>query len=83
MRKWGTVQIDRALLELRRRLQEEHGAEIYFNQEEFESQWKNQTMNWLLSWNPSRWTWDNSRPTAPRRSAGCSSSKPREDDRAF
>ena len=46
------------MLELRRRLEQEHGADIDFYQDEFESQWKAQTKNWLLSWNPSRWNWD-------------------------
>lgn len=91
IKKWSTVEIDRALLELRRRLEEEHGADIDFYQEEFESQWKNQTKNWLLSWNPSRWTWDtlaaDRATTISGEKAGnrwrCSSSKPREGDRVF
>lgn len=91
IKKWSTVEIDRALLELRRRLEEEHGADIDFYQEEFESQWKNQTKNWLLSWNPSRWTWDTLTADRATTISGekadnrwrCSSSKPREGDRVF
>lgn len=91
IKKWSTVEIDRALLELRRRLEEEHGADIDFYQEEFESQWKNQTKNWLLSWNPSRWTWDTLAADRATTISGekadnrwrCSSSKPREGDRVF
>jgi len=91
IKKWSTVEIDRALLELRRRLEEEHGADIDFYQEEFESQWKNQTKNWLLSWNPSRWTWDTLAADRATTISGekadnrwrCSSSKPHEGDRVF
>lgn len=91
IKKWSTVEIDRALRELRRRLEEEHGSDIDFYQEEFESQWKNQTKNWLLSWNPSRWTWDTLAADRATTISGekadnrwrCSSSKPREGDRVF
>lgn len=91
IRKWSTVEIDRALLELRRRLEEEHGADIDFYQDEFEAQWKNQTKNWLLSWNPSRWNWETLATDRATTINGekadnrwrCSSSKPREGDRIF
>ncbi len=91
IKKWSTVEIDRALLELRRRLEEEHGADIDFYQEEFEAQWKNQTKNWLLSWNPSKWTWDTLAADRATTISGekadnrwrCSSGKPREGDRVF
>lgn len=91
IKKWSTVEIDRALLELRRRLEEEHGADIDFYQEEFEAQWKNQTKNWLLSWNPSKWTWDTLAADRATTISGekadnrwrCRSSKPREGDRVF
>lgn len=79
------------MLELRRRLEEEHGADIDFYQDEFEAQWKNQTKNWLLSWNPSKWTWDTLAADRATTISGekadnrwrCSSSKPREGDRVF
>ena len=91
IRKWSSVEIDRALLELRRRLEAEHGADIDFYQEEFKAQWKNQTKNWLLSWNPSRWKWDTLAIDRATTSNGekadnrwrCSSNKPREGDRVF
>lgn len=91
IRKWSTVDIDRSLLELRRRLEDEHGADIDFYQEEFEAQWKNQTKNWLLSWNPSKWNWDTLATDRATTINGekadnrwrCSSSKPREGDRVF
>ncbi|WPZ28261.1 AAA family ATPase [Sulfitobacter sp. OXR-159] len=91
IRKWTTIEIDRALLDLRRRLEHEHGSDIDFYQEEFESQWKTQTKNWLLSWNPSRWNWDTFADDRAMTISGekadnrwrCSSSKPREGDRVF
>lgn len=91
IKKWSTVEIDRALHELRHRLEEEQGADIDYYQEEFASQWKNQTKNWLLSWNPSRWTWDTLAADRATTISGekadnrwrCSSSKPREGDRVF
>jgi hypothetical protein len=58
IRKWDTSKIDRALLDLRRSLEEEHGTDIDFYQDEFATEWKSQTKNWLLSWNPSRWEWN-------------------------
>lgn len=91
IRKWSTIEIDRALLELRRRLEQEHGADIDFYQEEFASQWKTQTKSWLLSWNPSKWTWDSLAADRAMTLAGekadnrwrCGSTKPREGDRVF
>lgn len=91
IRKWTTVEIDRALMELRRRLEGELGTDIDFYQEEFEAQWKNQTKNWLLSWNPSRWDWDTLALDRATTISGekvdkrwrCNSSKPREGDRVF
>lgn len=91
IRKWSTVEIDRALLELRRRLEDEHGADIDFYQDEFEAQWKNQTKSWLLSWNPSKWNWDTLAADRATTIGGekadnrwrCSSSRPREGDRVF
>ena len=91
IKKWSTVDIDRALLELRRRLEDEHGSDIDFYQKEFEAKWNTQTKNWLLSWNPSRWNWDtlaaDRATTIGGEKAGnhwrCSSSKPREGDRVF
>ncbi len=90
-RKWTPSEIDRALLDLRRRLEQDHGADIDFYQEEFVSHWKTQTKNWLLSWNPSKWNWDTLAADRATTKAGekadnrwrCSSTKPREGDRVF
>jgi hypothetical protein len=51
LRKWGTVEIDRALFDLRRRLEDQHGADFDFYQEEFEAKWKAEAKNRLLSSN--------------------------------
>lgn len=91
IKKWSNAEIDRALLDLRRRLEQEHGADIDFYQEEFEAQWKSQTRNWLLSWNPSKWAWDTLDADRATTIAGekadnrwrCGSTKPREGDRVF
>ena len=91
IRKWSTTEIDRALLDLRRRLEQEHGTDIDFYQDEFEAQWKTQTKNWLLSWNPSKWNWDTLAADRATTMAGekagnswrSSSTKPREGDRVF
>lgn len=91
IRKWSNAEIDRALFDLRRRLEQEHGSDIDFYEDEFESQWKSQTRNWLLSWNPSKWTWDTLAADRAKTVAGeradnrwrCGSTKPREGDRVF
>ncbi len=80
IQKWSTVKIDRALLDLRRRLEDEHGTDIDFYQDEFKAQWKTQTKSWLLSWNPDNWTWDTLTADHDWR---CSSHKPIEGDRVF
>lgn len=91
IRKWKTTEIDRALLDLRHRLDQEHGSDIDFYQDEFAAEWKTQTRNWLLSWNPSKWNWDTLAADRATTMAGdkadnrwrCSSTKPREGDRVF
>lgn len=91
IRRRSTTEIDRGLLDLRRRLEQEQGADIDFYQEEISAQWKTQTKNWLLSWNPSRWPWDTLAEDRAATNAGekadkrwrCGSTKPREGDRVF
>ena len=91
IREWGTTDIDRALLDLRRRLEQKHGADIDFYQEEFESQWTIKTKTWLLSWNPTKWDWDTLAADRAATMANekadnqwrCSSTKPSEGDRVF
>ena len=55
--KWTITKISQELLELRRKLENEHGKDIDFYQEEFEQRWKTGARSWLLSWNPSKWDW--------------------------
>jgi 5-methylcytosine-specific restriction protein B len=91
VRKWDPNQIDRALFDLRNQLEEEHGADIDFYEDEFAKEWKTQSKNWLLSWNPSKWQWDTlSEQRAVTMAGGkaedrwrCGSTKPREGDRVF
>lgn len=91
IRKWSITEIDRALLNLRGRLEQEQGVDIDFYQEEFSAQWKTQTKNWLLSWNPSRWTWDTLAEDRAATNTGeraenrwrCASTKALEGDRVF
>lgn len=91
IRKWSTVEIDRALLDLRGRLEDEHGSDVDFYQPELEAQWKTQTRSWLLSWNPSKWSWDTLAADRAKTMSGekadnrwrCNSTKPREGDRVF
>jgi 5-methylcytosine-specific restriction enzyme B len=91
IRKWDLHAIDRALLQLRRRLEQEHGADIDFYQDEFAPEWRAQTSNWLLSWNPSKWKWDSLAADRASTLAGekvpnswrCGSTKPREGDHVY
>ena len=58
IKRWDLIKIDRALLDLRNRLEQEQGTDdINFYQDEFAREWRTQTNNWVLSWNPSKWTW--------------------------
>ena len=57
VRKWDLIDMDRALLDLRKRLESEQGADVDFYQEEFTSVWRARMASWLLSWNPSQWAW--------------------------
>lgn len=91
VKEWDYAKVDRALLELRRRLEQEHGSDIDFYQDEFVAEWKTQTRHWLLSWNPSKWTWETLAADKATTMAGakadnrwrCSSTKAREGDRVF
>ena len=91
VRRWSLIQIDRALLDLRNQLEQEQGADIDFYQEEFTREWRTQTSNWLLSWNPTKWTWTSLSEDRTATLAGgkasnswrCGSTKPREGDRVY
>jgi 5-methylcytosine-specific restriction protein B len=91
LRKWNLKEIDSALFDLRKRLEDEKGANIDFYEDEFAREWRAQARSWLLSWNPTKWTWDSlakDRDTTMNGGAAannwrCGSTKPREGDRAF
>ena len=57
VRRWDLIDMDRALLDLRKRLESEQGAEIDFYQDEFTSAWRTRAVSWLLRWNPTKWAW--------------------------
>ncbi len=89
--KWDLIETDRALFDLRKRLEQEHGTDIDFYQDELVCDWRTQTNNWLLSWNPSKWTWtslaeDRASTLAGEKASNswrCGSTKPREGDRVY
>ena len=92
IKRWDLIKIDRALLDLRNRLEQEQGTDdINFYQDEFAREWRTQTNRWVLSWNPSKWTWtslsDDRASTFSGEKASnswrCASTKPREGDRAY
>ncbi|SEN92335.1 5-methylcytosine-specific restriction enzyme B [Nitrosospira multiformis] len=91
LRKWDLIKIDRALLDLRRRLEAEHSREIDFYEKELAAKWKNSSRSWLLSWNPKNWEWATLAADRSNTSAGetvthgwrCASSAAREGDHVF
>ena len=86
--RWTETEISQELLKLRRKLEREHGKDIDFYQEEFESHWK---VRWLLSWNPSKWPWSSFSDDRAKTMEGgkakvsweCYAKKPRVGDRVF
>lgn len=91
VRRWDLIDMDRALLDLRKRLESEQGGDIDFYQEEFTTVWRAQTTCWLLCWNPSTWAWaslpDNRRATLAGEKVSnswpCGRAKMREGDRVY
>jgi hypothetical protein len=57
LKKMSDLEIDLALLELRRRLEEEHGGEVDFYDSPWIDQWRPSPSNWLMAWNPNNWPW--------------------------
>jgi 5-methylcytosine-specific restriction protein B len=57
LRKQDFVEIDRAILALRRRFEEERGGQMDFYDDEFAKDWRKSIRSWLLSWNPTKWDW--------------------------
>ena len=91
VKKFDLIDMDRALLHLRRRCERKQGTDIDFYEDEFVRVWRNQTNNWLLSWNPTKWTWtslaeDRASTLVGERVSNCwrcGSTKPREGDRVY
>ena len=91
LRKWDLIKIDRALLDLRRRLETEHNGDIDFYEDELSSNWRTSTKSWLLSWNPKNWQWTTLADDRANTSTGeivthawrCASSAPRDGDHVF
>ncbi|MBK1735857.1 hypothetical protein CKO15_11325 [Halorhodospira abdelmalekii] len=50
-------EIDQALLELRQRLENEHGEPIDFYDSPWVEQWRPTPKTWLMAWNPKYWPW--------------------------
>ena len=83
--------LDRALRQLRERIETKRaGRPFDFYQPEFEAQWRTVSA-WLLSWNPSHWTWENFDDDRCVAAQGkpiemdwrCSSTKPEPDHSVF
>jgi 5-methylcytosine-specific restriction enzyme B len=91
LRRWNDERIDRALLELRGRLEAERGTAIDFYEPELSVRWRGEAKTWLLSWNPENWNWTNLQADRAATARGepvvtpwsCVSSKPKEGDHAF
>lgn len=91
LRRWDDGRIDRELLALRRRLEEECGAPIDFYDAELASRWRGPPGAWLLAWNPDNWPWETLASDRAATARGepvvmpwrCVSSKPREGDAAY
>ena len=88
---WTATQVSRALLDLRNELEQAHGKDIDFYQEEFELRWKTGARSWLLSWNPSKWDWGTFAVDRAKTMAGkkvdiswkCRAKQPSPGDRVF
>lgn len=91
LRKWDDDRINRALLDLRKKLEAELGGPIDFYDAAVAARWRGAPSVWLLSWNPENWPWESLASDRDATARGepvvmpwrCSSSKPKEGDRAF
>jgi len=91
LRKWSTIKIDQALLEVRHRLESEHVGGIDFYEGEFANRWRASNRSWLLSWNPKIWGWADLARDRAQTQLGqvvthewkCASSAPSEGDKVF
>ena len=58
LKRWDDARINRALLNLRQRLEAEQGAPFDFYEANLVSRWRGAPRAWLLSWNPEHWPWE-------------------------
>ncbi len=56
--KLSDLEIDQRLLEIRRRLEAEHGGDLDFYQSPWVDEWKPPHRTWLIAWNPKNWEWE-------------------------
>ena len=51
-------EVDRALLTLRKRLEQEHETRVDFYDSPWLDQWQPSPSTWLMAWNPEHWPWN-------------------------
>lgn len=57
LKKMPDVEIDRQMLELRQRLENESGESVDFYDSPWVEQWRPSPGTWLMAWNPKHWPW--------------------------
>jgi 5-methylcytosine-specific restriction protein B len=90
-RKMDMASLDAAILDLRKKLEAEHGREIDFYESDIESQWLDRGATYLVSWNPAHWDWqafgEDRAATVDGRTVthrwSTSSKKPKVDDQVY
>jgi 5-methylcytosine-specific restriction protein B len=91
LKQWEPEKVDRALLDVRKRLETDRGGPIDFYQPELAERWRGSANSWLLSWNPENWQWQTLAADRAATAKGqtvimswsCASTKPKEGDAAF
>lgn len=58
LRSLEFVEVDRRLLDLRRRLEEESGETVQFYESPWVERWNPPEKSWLLLWNPRHYSWE-------------------------
>jgi 5-methylcytosine-specific restriction enzyme B len=56
-RKLDFPSLDRKLLEIRQRFEQERGGDVDFYDDQYRKVWRDEARSWLLSWNPEKWDW--------------------------
>ena len=57
LKKMPDIEIDHKLLDLRHRLENEHGDKIDFYESPWIDEWRSTPRVWLITWNPNNWEW--------------------------